>query len=78
MTKTKKLTVAKAMAAMEADKNNEIHVRTSGGYEYWSEYDENNHLIHIRDSDGYAQWNEYDEKGNLIHVRTSGGYEWWA
>jgi YD repeat-containing protein len=62
----------------EYDKNNnQIHIRYSDGYEWWSEYDENNNLIHMRNSNGYEVWREYDKNNNLIHYRNSNGFEAW-
>jgi YD repeat-containing protein len=62
----------------EYDNNrNEIHYRTSDGYEWWYDYDTNGKLIHSRDSDGYEWWYDYDTNGKLIHSRDSDGYEVW-
>jgi YD repeat-containing protein len=62
----------------EYDNNgNEIHYRTSDGYEWWYDYDTNGKLIHSRDSDGHEVWREYDINGKLIHSRDSNGLEVW-
>ncbi len=58
-------------------KGNEIHYKSSSGYEKWYEYDSRGNQIHYKSSSGYEEWYEYDSRGNKIHYKNSDGYEYW-
>ncbi len=49
------------------NKGNCVYLKTNG-YEYWSEYDENNRIIHWKNSVGEEQWWEYGEDNWAIEI----------
>ena len=59
----------------EYDSNgNEIHFKTSTGFESWREYDSNGKEIHYKTSNGCEEW--YDSKGNSITKKQFDKLKW--
>ena len=57
-------------------RGNEIHYRTSYGYESWCEYDYENGNMHWFNSEGDEGWEKLDAHGNVIY-EYSADYEAW-
>jgi YD repeat-containing protein len=65
------------------ERGNQIHTKSTSGYENWVKYDDQNRVIYIRtknESDYPSDeeyWAEYDEQGHEIYVKYPNGFEEW-